>query len=114
MNHWHTICSVNDLVPNAGVCALVADQQVAIFNCTRTGLLYAISNRDPISNANILSRGIIGSVDNKPYVASPLYKQHFNLETGECLEDSSYQVNVYAVREHHGQVQVRVANAVAA
>jgi nitrite reductase (NADH) small subunit len=30
-------------------------------------------------------------------VASPLYKQHFDLQTGECLEDDEQSVPVYKV-----------------
>ncbi|PWI33555.1 nitrite reductase (NAD(P)H) small subunit [Vibrio albus] len=114
MDNWHTICSEKDLVPNIGICALVAGKQVAVFNCTRTGSLYAVSNYDPIGKANILSRGIIGSLEDKPYVASPLYKQHFNLETGECLEEPVHKIEVYPVREQDGQIQVQAAEAVAA
>ncbi|UUM31956.1 nitrite reductase small subunit NirD [Vibrio japonicus] len=109
MENWVTICQVSDLVPNAGVCALVVDQQVAIFSCTRTGSLYAVSNYDPIGDANVLSRGIIGSLDGQPYVASPLYKQHFHLETGVCLEEPHYQIKTYPVREYHGSIQVQSA-----
>ncbi|KOO07623.1 nitrite reductase small subunit NirD [Vibrio hepatarius] len=109
MENWITICQTTDLVPNAGVCALVVDEQVAVFNCTRTGGLYAVSNYDPISDANVLSRGIIGSLDGQPYVASPLYKQHFHLETGVCLEEPHHQIKTYPIREHNGSVQVLAA-----
>jgi nitrite reductase (NADH) small subunit len=114
MDNWNTICSASDLVPNMGICALVAGKQVAVFNCTRTGSLYAVSNYDPIGKANILSRGLIGSIEGKPYVASPLYKQHFNLETGECLEKPMHRIETFAVREQDGQIQVQAAEAVAA
>lgn len=107
MDDWNTICPVTDLVPNMGVCALVAGKQVAVFNCTRTHSLYAISNYDPIGKANILSRGLIGSIEEQPYVASPLYKQHFNLRTGECLEQPHHQIEIYPVREQNGQIQVQ-------
>jgi nitrite reductase (NADH) small subunit len=111
MENWLTICSIEDLAPNVGVCALVADQQVAIFRCTRTDSLYAISNYDPIGKANILSRGIIGSIDGKLCVASPLYKQHFDLKTGECLEAPEHKIATFAVRLQDGAVQVLSAEA---
>lgn len=109
MSKWITICQADDIVPNIGICALVEDQQVAIFSCGRTDSLYAVSNFDPIGQANVLSRGIIGSLNGEPYVASPLYKQHFHLETGVCLEEEQYQIKTYPVRVHDGALQVQAA-----
>jgi nitrite reductase (NADH) small subunit len=31
MSQWLDVCSVDDLQPNSGICALVSDKQVAIF-----------------------------------------------------------------------------------
>ncbi len=106
MNSWINICHVEDIPPNIGVCALFNNEQVAIFNCQRTGRFYGISNYDPIGKANVLSRGIIGSIDGQPCVASPLYKQHYNLDTGICLEDPDIKVKVYLVREAKGIIQI--------
>lgn len=96
------ICSLDDLVENSGVCVLVADQQVALFwlrpqESHGPGELFAIGNFDPVGGANVLSRGILGSIGDKLVVASPLYKQHFCLSTGQCLQDASVSVPVYAV-----------------
>ncbi|MDR9826705.1 nitrite reductase small subunit NirD [Vibrio sp. FNV 38] len=104
---WFTVCNASDLSPNTGICALVSGKQIAIFNCKRSEELFAIDNYDPIGQANILSRGIIGSVNGEPYVASPLYKQHFHLKTGVCLEEPTLSVATYLVQEHDGQIQVR-------
>lgn len=106
MQQWFDICDVADLQPNAGVCALVAQQQVAIFYLPATQQLYALSNYDPIGKANVLSRGIIGDLQGQPVVASPLYKQHFNLQTGGCLEDESIQIPVYSVRMQAQRVEI--------
>lgn len=46
--------------------------------------LYAVDNRDPRSGANIIGRGLVGSVQGELVVAAPLYKQHFSLRSGEC------------------------------
>jgi len=86
------ICSTNDLVPNSGVCALLNDdieqEQIAIFYLPDTEQkVFAINNWDPIGQANILSRGIICSIDGELTVASPLYKQHFSLNSGKCIEE---------------------------
>lgn len=94
--HINVICNKSDLVENSGVCALINNEQVALFYLPDSEKkLYAISNWDPIGKANVLSRGILGDVKGSIVVASPLYKQHFDLETGICLEDESVKVKIY-------------------
>lgn len=105
MSNWQKVCRSADVVPGTGVCALVAGKQVAIFRTQKDKTLYALDNYDPIGKANILSRGIQGSIGDALVVASPLYKQHFELATGKCLEED-ISVPVYAVREVDGQVEV--------
>ena len=107
---WTDICPVNDLTPNAGICAQFNEQQVAIFLCKRTDTLYAVSNYDPFGDANVLSRGIIGSTEDITYVASPLYKQRFNLTTGECLDSEVHQLKTFDVRIENQQVQLKEAS----
>ncbi len=102
---WQTVCKVTDLPENAGVCALVNGLQVAIFYLGQQ-LIYAVGNFDPIGKANVLSRGIVGDISGVCVVASPLYKQHFSLETGVCLEDDSVAIPVYACRINDDEVQV--------
>ncbi|MGF1756853.1 nitrite reductase small subunit NirD [Photobacterium sagamiensis] len=109
MNNWKTICKHSDLISGTGLCALLDEEQVAIFFCGRSNALYALSNYDPIGDANVLSRGIMGSVNGDAVVASPLYKQHFNLETGECLEEPEHQLKTYPVRLQDGVVQLQAA-----
>lgn len=104
---WQNVCSVSDLQKNAGVCALVNGLQVAIFYLPITEQsVYAIANYDPFGKANVLSRGIVGDINGQLMVSSPLYKQHFSLETGVCLEDETVTVPVYACRIENDQVQV--------
>src|SRR5690606_9152375 len=105
--NWVDVCEVNDLSPDTGVCALVAGQQVAIFYAHRINEYFAIGNYDPIGRANVLSRGIIGSVGDSVVVASPLYKQHFNLRTGDCLEQPEHKLTVYTVRTQDGWIEVK-------
>ena len=71
-------------------------------------VVYALSNYDPIGQANVLSRGILGDINDQPVVASPLYKQHFNLNTGICLEDETISLAVYPVRIVNDSVQISV------
>ena len=87
------VCSLDDIVPDAGICALVAGEQVAVFRIGER--VFAIGNRDPFSGANVLSRGIVGDIGGELVVASPVYKQHFCLRTGRCIEDASVSVPVY-------------------
>jgi nitrite reductase (NADH) small subunit len=104
---WTDICPVNDLTPDAGICALYNKQQVAIFLCKQTNSVYAVGNYDPFGKANVLSRGIIGSTADITYVASPLYKQRFNLATGECLDSEDHNIKTFNVRIENEQVQLK-------
>ncbi len=110
MNNWVTVCDETDLVSGTGVCALLNKEQVAIFKISKGSALYAISNYDPIGKANVLSRGIVGSVGDDIVVASPLYKQHFNLESGVCLEDEAASVKTFPIRVTDGKVQLQAAS----
>ena len=105
MNDWVRICRLEDIVPNTGVCALVDGQQVAVFRLDDDSL-YAIGNRDPFSHANVLSRGIVGDLKGELVVASPVYKQHFSLVTGRCIEDETVSVPVYAASVQGDDIMV--------
>jgi len=107
MSDWKTICHQDDLIPDTGLCALFDDEQVAIFYCGGNQSLYALSNFDPIGDANVLSRGIVGSIGDEVVVASPLYKQHFNLKTGKCLELPEYTLKTYPIRMNDGEIQLQ-------
>ena len=98
-NAWEEVCKREDLVAGSGVCVLVGAEQVALFYLPGEELVvYAVGNRDPIGRANVLSRGLIGDVNGRLVVSSPLYKQHFDLHTGACLEDEKFAVKVYNAR----------------
>jgi nitrite reductase (NADH) small subunit len=102
---WLRVCAETDLTADTGVCVLFNGEQVAIFKDRKTGGIYALSNYDPIGKANVLSRGILGSIKDQLVVASPLYKQHFRLDNGQCLEDDC-SVKTFAVRIENGEVQL--------
>ena len=104
MEQWTTVCSQKDLVPYLGVCALVEEKQIALFQVGDS--LYAIDNYDPVSRANVLSRGIVGDLKGELVVASPVYKQHFSLLTGQCHEVPDIKLSVYPVQIQDGMVQV--------
>jgi len=94
------VCKLEDIVPDTGVCALVGGEQVAVFRVQEK--IYAVGNRDPFSRANVLSRGIVGDLGGELVVASPVYKQHFSLLTGRCLEDGAARIPVYTARVEEG------------
>ena len=87
------------LQEQAGVCVLINGRQVAVFYLPQEQPgIFAISNWDPIGEANVLSRGIVGDIQGELVVASPLYKQHFNLSNGRCLENETAGVPIYHAR----------------
>ncbi|GGP86089.1 nitrite reductase small subunit [Streptomyces griseomycini] len=94
---WFTVCDLSTLIPGRGVAALLPDgRQVAVF-ADRAGRLHAIDNRDPFTGAAVLSRGLTGTHQGRPFVASPLLKQRFDLESGRCLDDETVRVTAYEV-----------------
>jgi len=97
MSEWLAVCRLEDIAPNTGVCALVGQRQIAVFRLDDDSV-FAIENRDPFSRANVLSRGIVGDLKGEVVVASPVYKQHFSLATGCCLEDPDVRVAVFPAR----------------
>lgn len=115
MNHeietptWNAVCSVDDIVPNTGICALVKDKHVAVFHVKAdTERLFAIDNYDPNAHASVLSRGLVGNLGERVVVASPIYKHHFDLRNGECIESPQNSVSAYPVRIENRTVWVAV------
>ena len=106
MKEWVAVCKLNDIVPSTGVCALVGGRQVAVFRLDDNSV-YAIDNYDPFSRANVLSRGIVGDLKGELVVASPVYKQHFSLATGQCLEDRGVRIAVFPARIEGDTILVR-------
>lgn len=97
---WQAVCDRADLVPNSGVVAWVSNIQVALFYLPgEVGeQLYAVQNHDPLAHANVIGRGIIGHLGGALVIASPLYKQHYRLEDGACLEYPEQRLRVWPVR----------------
>ena len=105
LKNWNAVCPVDEIVPDTGVCALLNGRQVAVFRVGEERL-FAIDNYDPNSNAAVLSRGLVGSLGERIVVASPIYKHHFDLRTGECLEAPAHSVASFPVRVERGTVWV--------
>ena len=105
---WVDVGPVASFTPDRGTAALVDGRQVAVFLLADGGL-YALDNHEPISGANVLSRGIVGDRAGVPVVASPIYKQCYELGTGRCVDDPERAVLTHDVRIVDGRVQVRGA-----
>jgi nitrite reductase (NADH) small subunit len=105
VTRWLAVCDYDDLPPERGTCALVDGDQIALFR-THDGQVHALSNRDPFSGAYVLARGIVGSRRGLPTVASPMYKQVFDLTTGHCLDDPAVRVPRFGVRLSGSRVEV--------
>lgn len=82
---WIGVCRLDELVPERGVAALVAGHQVALFRLLDDTVL-AVAQQDPFSAAFVISRGIVGSRGSAPTVASPMFKQVWDLRDGCCLD----------------------------
>lgn len=98
---WQALCSQADLVANSGVVAWHQGAQIALFylpDAPAGEQLFAIENRDPKSGANVIGRGIIGHLKGDLVIASPLYKQHFRLKDGSCVEYPDLHLRTWPAR----------------
>ena len=103
---WVEVCQFADITPNTGVGAIIHLQQIALFRVGNEKRVYALSNQDPFSQAFVMSRGIVGDLQGERVVASPIYKQHFSLATGRCLEDKEQKLLVFPSKIENGCVFV--------
>ncbi|MET0448537.1 MAG: nitrite reductase small subunit NirD [Aeromicrobium sp.] len=108
---WMRVCAVDALVPDRGAAALVDGHQVALFRLSDSGEIHAVDHLDPFSRANVMARGLVGSREGTPTVASPMHKQCFDLLTGQCLDDPGVALQVWPTRVIDGWVEVRSGSA---
>jgi nitrite reductase (NADH) small subunit len=109
---WIDVCRVDDITPDTGVAALVRGVQIAI---VRVGAgqgddqqIYAVGNYDPFSHAFVIARGIVGDRGGIPKIASPIFKQNFDLRTGQCLDDPDVRLPSYPVQVRDGRIAIGV------
>jgi len=102
---WQPVCRLAQLEVERGATALVHGQAMAIFR-TLEDQVYVLGNYDPFSRASDLARGIVGTRDGIPFVASPLHRHPFDLRTGRCLDNDTVSVPSYSVRIVEGVVLV--------
>ena len=103
---WVDICALEAVVPDTGTSALVGGKQVAVFRLAPANDVYAVQNFDPFSKAFVLSRGIVGDKAGVPKVASPIFKQGFDLRTGRCLDDPAVAIRTYPARIVGGRIEI--------
>ncbi len=106
---WQPVCQRRDLVANSGVVVWLDGAQVALFylpDDPQGRVLHAIDNHDPRSGANVIGRGIVGQLQGQLVVAAPLYKQHYALADGHCLEAPAERLRTWPVRLHGDEVQI--------
>ncbi|WP_058233817.1 nitrite reductase small subunit NirD [Devriesea agamarum] len=112
--NWQRVCEVTQLEEEWGEAALFGTEQIAIFKVW-DGNVYVTSNVDPRTQQGIMSRGIVGDHERdgerRPTIASPLYKEVYDLATGECYTTSNFRLPVYASRVVDGQVEVDLNSA---
>jgi nitrite reductase (NADH) small subunit len=105
---WVDVCALAEIPADCGVAALLAGRQIALVRVGDGDRVFALSNFDPFSDAFVIARGIVGDKAGRPKIASPIYKQSFDLETGVCLDDAAVRLPTYPVRMRQGRVEVGI------
>lgn len=107
---WQRICAVADLEPAWGEAALVDGRQVALFRTLTGGSesIFAVDQRCPATGAHVMARGILGSRGERATIASPLHKEIYDLQTGDCFSSPDLQLATYSTRVVDGFVEVAV------
>ncbi|MEQ4543392.1 MAG: nitrite reductase large subunit NirB, partial [Pantoea agglomerans] len=99
---WSAVCTLEAIPQQAGIGARLGSERVALF---RFGdALFALEDREPGSDASVLSRGILGDVGGEPVVISPLYKQRIRLRDGQSLDNPQHQLRCWPVKLEAGQI----------
>ena len=109
---WQSVCTRQDLIADSGVVVWLDGAQVALFYLPgeqQGRILHAVDNHDPQSGANVIGRGLVGSLKGELVIASPLYKQHFSLADGRCMEDPQQRLRVWPVRLNGDEVEIGLA-----
>ncbi|SDW11173.1 assimilatory nitrite reductase (NAD(P)H) small subunit [Arthrobacter sp. cf158] len=104
---WQRVCPVEELEVAWGEAALIAGRQVALFRTAPTEV-FAVAQQDPATLANVMARGIIGSRGSRPTIASPLHKEVYDLETGECFTNPELTLEAFPTRLVDGFIEVEL------
>ncbi|GAA0792165.1 nitrite reductase small subunit NirD [Marinobacterium sediminicola] len=105
--NWRDLCGRDDLIPGSGVAVKIGSQAAALY-WPEPGReqLFALAHRDPFSQAEVLAWGLLCEQGGEWSVAAPLYKQHFRLNDGVCLEQPEVVLPTWPVRFNGDRVEV--------
>lgn len=101
---WHKVCKIDDLVAESGVAVLIhpaigSAQSVALFWLPELQPeVYALAHLDPLSGVEVLAHGLLCESGGDWSVASPLYKHHYRLTDGVCLEQPGIKAQTWPVK----------------
>ncbi|WP_284986167.1 nitrite reductase small subunit NirD [Arthrobacter sp. fls2-241-R2A-172] len=104
---WQRVCPVDELELAWGEAALIGGRQIALFRTAPTEV-FAVAQQDPATLANVMARGIIGSKGSRPTIASPLHKEVYDLETGECFTNPDLRLDAFRTRLVDGFIEVEL------
>lgn len=103
---WHQVCQLNELEELWGEAALVSGRQIALFRVD-ANMVLAVDQADPAAGgACVMARGIVGSRGPRRTISSPLHKEVYDLETGECLSGPGHVLPVHPARVVGGIIEV--------
>lgn len=92
----HAVCRLEDLEPFWGEAALIEGVQIALIRVPGDRV-FAVSQWDPFAKAHVMARGIVGTKGGRPTLASPIHKQVYDLESGQCLSEDGLGLRTYRV-----------------
>lgn len=101
---WQEICGLDEIPEQAGIGARLGRKPIALFRFGTS--VYALDDQEPGSDANVLSRGILGDAAGEPVVISPLYKQRIRLCDGCQVDNGEPAVRAWPVKIENGKVWV--------
>lgn len=101
---WQAICALTAIPAQAGIGARLGEMQIALFRFGEN--VYALDNLEPGSQANVLSRGLLGDAAGEPIVISPLYKRRIRLRDGRQCDSGEAVVRAWPVKVENGTVWV--------
>lgn len=113
MKKWKKILPVADLPLGSKGCIKVDNQQIALVHyedhAQGTAVLYAVQNRCPHQNQNVLSRGLLGDQKGEPKLVCPLHKHAFSLKTGQHLGgDDAMTLKTYPIKQEEGYLFIEM------
>lgn len=104
---WYPICQLTDLELCWGEAALIHGRQVALFRVD-SATVFAVSHRDPVSGAQVMARGIVGSKGKRFTITSPLHKEVYFLDSGVPVSGTGTALRSFPVQVQDGTVEVLV------